>query len=130
MPLSEDEQRILTEIQRQLVTSDPDLAREVGKTTIYTDALRKCRFAAVGIVVGLVLTVVLLPVSFWASFVAGFGLMLGSAYVLQQNMRHISKMGIAQVGATIRGNGMRDMIAQAQARAKDRMARDDESDDA
>ncbi len=128
MPLSEDEQRILTEIERQLVTSDPDLAREVGKTTIYTDALRKCRFAVVGIIVGLALTILLLPTSFLASFVVGFGLMLGSAYVLQQNMRHISKMGISQVSSSLRGNGMRDIIAQAQARAKDRIARDETDD--
>ena len=34
MPLSEDEQRILSEIEQQLYESDPALAREVAKKKI------------------------------------------------------------------------------------------------
>ena len=40
VPLSEDEQRILSEIEQQLYESDPALAREVGSTTVYTAAFR------------------------------------------------------------------------------------------
>ena len=34
MPLSEDEQRILTEIEQRLYESDPRLARDVRSTTV------------------------------------------------------------------------------------------------
>ena len=40
MPLSEDEQRILQEIEQQLYASDPELAREVSSTTVYRHAGR------------------------------------------------------------------------------------------
>ena len=40
VPLSKDEERILSEIEQQLYDTDPRLAREVAETTIYTDALR------------------------------------------------------------------------------------------
>ena len=36
MPLSEDEERILLEIEENLYESDPDLASEVSETTVYT----------------------------------------------------------------------------------------------
>ena len=46
MPLSEDEQRILTEIEDHLYESDTALAREVAQTTIYTHAFRNLKWAA------------------------------------------------------------------------------------
>ena len=46
MPLSEDEQRILSEIEDHLYESDPSLAREVAQTTIYTHAFRNLKRVA------------------------------------------------------------------------------------
>lgn len=46
MPLSEDEQRILTEIEQQLYASDPDLAHQVGSTTVYSQGFRKLRWGS------------------------------------------------------------------------------------
>ena len=63
VPLSEDEQRILTEIEHQLRASDPHLARQVGETTVYSDPLRRTRLALAGVIVGLALLVGLLLVS-------------------------------------------------------------------
>ena len=40
MPLSEDEQRILSEIEQQLRETDPGLARDIADTTVYTAASR------------------------------------------------------------------------------------------
>ena len=53
MPLSEDEQRILQEIEQQLYASDPQLARDVSSTTIYRHAGRNLKWAALGFVLGL-----------------------------------------------------------------------------
>ena len=63
MPLSEDEQRILQEIEQQLYASDPELAREVSSTTVYRHAGRNLKWAALGFAAGVVLMVVS-PVSY------------------------------------------------------------------
>ena len=69
VPLSEDEQRILSEIEDHLYESDPSLAREVAQTTIYTHAFRNLKRATVGFIAGTVAMVALLSVSFVFSFV-------------------------------------------------------------
>ena len=48
MPLSEDEQRILGEIEQNLRASDPDLARQVGSTTVYTESVRRLKWGVFG----------------------------------------------------------------------------------
>ena len=50
MPLSEDEQRILKQIEQQLKESDPHLAREVSEYTLYRLTFRNLRWAAFGFV--------------------------------------------------------------------------------
>ena len=40
MPLSDDEQRILSQIEQQLHETDPALAKEVATTTVYTHSAR------------------------------------------------------------------------------------------
>ena len=110
MPLSEDEKRILTEIEQQLYASDPQLARQVSSTTVYSGPLRQTRVAVAGIVVGLVLTVALLQVHFLLAFVAGFGLMLVSAVQLEGALRHLGRVGVQQVAEGIRHSGVRDLF--------------------
>ena len=53
MPLSEDEQRILSEIEAKLYESDPGLARDIADTTIYTHAYRNLKWSLLGFFVGL-----------------------------------------------------------------------------
>lgn len=111
MPLSEDEQRILTEIEHQLRASDPDLARQVGETTVYSAPLRRTRLAVVGLVAGLAVTVLLLfAVNAYVAFVVGFGMMLVSAVYLERNIRHLGRVGLHQLASTVRSTGMRDMF--------------------
>ena len=50
VPLSEDEQRILSEIEAKLYESDPALARDIADTTIYTHAYRNLKWALLGFV--------------------------------------------------------------------------------
>ena len=51
MPLSEDEQRILQEIEAQFYANDPQLAQQVSETTLYRHASRNIKWAALGFVV-------------------------------------------------------------------------------
>ena len=57
MPLSEDEQRILQEIEANLTASDPRLVQQVSETTLYRHATRAIKWAVFGFVAGLVLLV-------------------------------------------------------------------------
>src|SRR5207247_2260266 len=57
MPLSDEEQKILREIEAQLSASDPALAQQVKTSTVYRHAGRNIKWAGLGFVVGLVLIV-------------------------------------------------------------------------
>lgn len=111
MPLSEDEQRILTEIEHQLRASDPDLARQVSETTVYSAPLRRTRLAVLGLIVGLAVTILLLfAVNAYVAFVVGFGMMFASAFYLERNIRHLGRVGLSQLASTVRSSGVRDMF--------------------
>lgn len=131
MPLSEDEKRILTEIEQHLSASDPGLVRQVSSTTVYTSPLRGVRLGILGVVAGLVLSIVLLQTNVVLSFALGFGLMLVSAWHLQQNLRRLGRTGFEQVGAALHITSVREYLNQAGKRARDRIAggeHDDEDD--
>lgn len=109
MPLSENEQRILSEIEAQLYESDPALAREVGSTTVYTQSLRKAKISVVGFVIGIVGMILALQVSYLLAF-CGFIVMLVSALSFERNARHLSKTGIAQIAQNLRSGALRDRM--------------------
>ena len=96
MPLSEDEQRILSEIEQQLRETDPGLARDIADTTVYTAASRGLKWSAFGFFVGLILLVVLLGTSFLLAF-GGFLVMLISALAFERNGRRLGKAGMQQM---------------------------------
>jgi hypothetical protein len=125
MPLSEDEQRILSEIENQLRASDPDLARQVGSTTIYSHALRQLRWGVVAFIASLVLSVLLLTVSFVLAFV-GFLAMVGSAVIIERSARRMGKAGIGEAGQALRANGLRNYFNDAGQRARERFKKTDE----
>ena len=62
MPLSEDEERILSEIAQQFYADDPEFARGVGETTLYTHTVRRMKWSGLGFVAGVVFLVVLTQV--------------------------------------------------------------------
>ena len=125
MPLSEDEQRILSEIENQLRASDPDLAKHVGSTTVYSDSLRKLRWGVVAFLASLVLTVFLLTVHFALGFV-GFLAMVASAIVIEANARRMGKAGINEATRALRSNGIRSYFNNAGDKARERFRHDDE----
>ena len=123
MPLSEDEQRILQEIEQHLYASDPHLAREVSSTTIYRHAGRNLKWAALAFVAGLalmVLTLSTLPLAF-----GGFLVMLGSAIFFERNLRKMGRAGWQQWTDTMRTNGVRERFGVVGDRVRDRLKRDE-----
>lgn len=101
MPLSENEQKILAEIEKHLHESDPRLAREVSETTVYRHALGSLRWTVTGFVVGLALMVALLQVHYLFAFL-GFLLMLVCALGFERNVRLMGRAGIQQVSTAFR----------------------------
>ncbi len=130
MPLSEDEQRILGEIEQQLYESDPALAREVGSTTVYSHASRNLRWAVFGFVVGLAVMIMTLAMSFWLAFV-GFAIMLAAALYFEQNARKLGRAGLEQLSQSMRTGGLRNMMGGSggSGSLRDRLRPDDEPED-
>lgn len=86
MPLSDNEQKILAEIEKHLHESDPRLAREVSETTIYRHAIGSLKWSAAGCVAGLIMMIATLQIHFTLAFV-GFLIMLVSALGFERNFR-------------------------------------------
>ncbi len=125
MPLSEDEQRILSQIEQQLYESDPALAKEVGSTTVYTHASRNLRWAVVGFVVGLVVMILALSVHYVFAF-AGFLIMLAAALYFEQNARKLGRAGIQQLSQSLRTGGLRTPFSGEGSSLRDRLRSDDD----
>ena len=101
MPLSENEQNILNEIERQLVESDPRLAREVSETTVYRHALGSMKWIAAAFVVGLGVMISGLTVHFMLGFL-GFLLMLIAALGFERNLRLMGRAGLHSVSTAFK----------------------------
>jgi Flp pilus assembly protein TadB len=123
VPLSEDEQRILHEIEQQFYESDPAFAREVGKTTLYRHAGRNLKWAALGFFCGLALLIV----TFASSLLLGFGgflVMLASAIVFERNLRKMGRAGWQQVTGTMKGHNFKETLGDTGKRIRKRFKRE------
>jgi len=127
MPLSEDEQRILSEIENQLRETDPELADQVSKTTVYRDAFGKLRWAIVAFILCLALSVLLLSVNWLLAFVGFLG-MFATALFIERNLRRVGRAGMQEATQAIRRNSLRDYIDNAGNKARDRLRRDDDTE--
>lgn len=119
MPLSEEEQRILHEIERQLLEQDPAFARQVSSVVAGRHAARNCKVAAVTFVAGLVLMLATFAVSVvWGA--AGFAVMFASAVAFERNLRRLGRAGLAPVS----GRGPWRALDEARRRMRERFRRD------
>jgi hypothetical protein len=125
VPLSEDEQRILHEIERSFYENDPAFAKGVSQTTLYRHAGRNLKFSALGFAAGFVVLIV----SFASSLVlgmAGFLAMLGSAFVFERNLRKMGRAGWEQWTKSMRDRNIGDVLGNTRSRLRDRFRRDDD----
>lgn len=131
MPLSEDEQRILQEIEQQFYANDPDLAGEIGNHSIYTHCLRQMKWAGVVFSVGVIVLVAALATAtnFLVAF-AGFVVMLGAALWFERSLRKLGRAGMEQLSSSLRGGGgIREYFGTTSDRLRDRVRRDHEGDE-
>jgi hypothetical protein len=124
VPLSEDEQRILQEIEQQFYEHDPHLAREVGSTTLYKHAGRNLKWAALGFVAGFALLIASFASSLVLGF-AGFLVMLVCAFVFERNLRKLGRAGWQQMTETMRAGNLREYFGDAGNRLRRRFKREE-----
>src|SRR5947209_19012367 len=106
MPLSEDEQRILHQIEQQFYETDPALARAVGSTSLYRHAFRQIKYASLTFVLGVgVLVYSLVSVGVVAAFL-GFVVMFASVLWFEHDARRLGRAGLQQVAASVRAAGL------------------------
>ena len=122
MPLSEDEQRILQEIERNFYDSDPAFAREVSATSLTRTALRNLRFAVVGFVAGLVILIMLFTRSVLFGF-AGFAIMVASAFLFYVNAAKLGRANLPSVSAKT-GN-ITELFGQRSQKLRERFKKDE-----
>jgi len=124
MPLSEDEQRILREIEANLSVTDPKLVQQVSDTTLYRHSAGMIKWAVLGLVVGLAVLVMtftsVLPLA-----VAGFLLMLFCLLVIEHHVRKMGRAGLESLTAS-RGGALKGVFGGAGKRWRERWQRDDD----
>ena len=87
MPLSEEELRLLEQMERALVADDPKLASTMRGTTLRASARRRALLAALVFVVGLVVLMTGAITQNTIVGIIGFVVMLASAYVALSSWR-------------------------------------------
>jgi hypothetical protein len=125
VPLSEDEQRILHEIEQQFYETDPDLAHAVGSTSLYRHAFRRIKYATLTFVLGIgVLVWALISLGYIAAF-GGFLIMFGSVLWFERNARKLGRAGLQQMTSSMRAAGLRDTLGNTRSRMRDRFKREE-----
>ena len=124
MPLSEDEQRILSQIEQQLHETDPALAKEVATTTVYTHSARNIKWSILGFIIGLVTIVLTLSVSFWLAFI-GLVMMLAAALLFEQNLRRLGRAGMNQLSMNVQSGSLRNSLSGRRGKLRERFRPDE-----
>lgn len=117
MPLSEDEQRILHEMEQKLYEHDPSFVDRVATRGGGSHAARACRWAALSFVAGFVV----LLVSFRSSLIlatCGFSVMLFSALVFERQLRQVDGPLLGLLSRVFRGRGIGEEISELRGRIR------------
>lgn len=121
MPLSEDEQRILEEIERSFYE---DAAAPAGRLRGGANAARNLKLSAAGFVAGLAMVIAFIATT--AIAFAGFLVMLGSAFVFERNLRRLGRERMETLARSVKGNQIGEQLGGVGRRMRDRMRREDE----
>ena len=123
MPLSEDEKRILEEIEANLTVTDPKLVQQVSDTTVYRDSARRIKWAILGLIGGFVLLVATFT-SMLVLGVIGFVIMLACLLVIERHLRKMGKVGLESLTGQLRGGALRGVFRPDGRRWRDRWNRE------
>lgn len=124
MPLSEDEQRILHEIEANLSATDPKLVQQVSDTTLYRHAARMIRWAVLGFIGGLILMLATFT-SVLVLGLVGFLAMLFCLLVIERNARKMGRAGMESITGSMRNGSLKSVFSDAGERWRERWQRPD-----
>jgi hypothetical protein len=122
MPLSEDEQRILQDIERSFYETDPKFAETVSRTTLYRHAGRNCKWAVALFAVSLVVLLASF-INFPLVAFAGFLGMMAATAVFVKNVRRIGNAGFKEVSEQLAAQEMSVRVDGLRHRFFDRFRR-------
>jgi hypothetical protein len=108
MPLSDEEQRILDEIERRLAQDDPRLVEQVGRTTLSAHLARRIRLASLAFLAGFCMVIFSFATVLWVA-IAGFVVMVLSSLLVA---RYVRQLGRDQVRALQQEGGMSVLLAR------------------
>ena len=100
MALSDDEQRILRQIEQEL-ENDVKFAQAVSPSGLYLHSARTVRWAVLGLVLSVAILVVALQVHFLLAFAVFIG-MLALLAIIERNARAIGRAGFQDVAGALR----------------------------
>ncbi len=124
MPLSEDEKRILHQIEQNFYAHDPESAKRLKSTTLPRYLARNCRWAALGFVIGLVVLLASFA-SNWIVGIFGFVIMLGCAVVFTENLRRMGQHGWRQLMSSMRSRDVAGLLEETRQRLRKRFGREE-----
>ncbi|MEO9324678.1 DUF3040 domain-containing protein [Nocardioides sp. C4-1] len=105
MPLSEEELRLLEQMERALVEEDPKFASTLRGTTMRATARRRAILAGFVFAAGIALLFVGVLTE-WYVGIVGFGLMLGGALLFMSTLRGRQAAGPADQQGTAHPSGL------------------------
>jgi uncharacterized membrane protein len=123
VPLSEDEQRILREIEQRYYTHDKKSAERIGQTTLPRYLARNCAWAAGGFILGLAVLLVSFAFS-WILAIFGFLIMVASAVWFTQNLRKMGRHGWQQLNKSVQSYNFNERVEETRKRFRKRMGDD------
>ena len=125
MPLSDEEQKILREIEAQLNATDPGLVEQVSRNTLYRHSARVIRWAALGLLGGLILLVFTFASNTLVGAL-GFVVMLACALVIERHVRKLGRHGLETLtGGWKASGGLRGVFGDRGQKWRERFRRDD-----
>lgn len=127
MPLSEDEQRILHQIEQQFYASDPAFADELENHSVYAHCLRQMRWAAAAFLAGLVVLVAALitNTTFFVAFL-GFVMMLAATLWFERSFRKMGRAGMQQLSRSLKTGSVREYLGTRSKKVRERFKREDD----
>ena len=125
MPLNENEERVLREIEQRFYASDKASADRIAKTTLPRYLARNAKWASLSFVVGLIILVLAFATN-WIVAIIGFVVMLASAISLTRSLRRMGRHGVEQVRETMRSRNFSDAVDEYTKRLRRRFGRDED----
>lgn len=119
MPLSEEEQRILQQIEQGFYANDPRSAERIGTTTLPRYLAHNLRWAAGAFLLGLVVLIASFVTS-WIVGVVGLALMLAGAVAFTQNLRKMGRHSWHQMSQALQGKDIPGSLDDARQRLRRR----------